>query len=165
MRQHKEPVSKVKKTITTPKQIYLIKFFWIYLYLEKHCFIIYIDKHMKNEYLHWTMTELQIAIEDLERRLKILKAAQAELEKPTIANGNGRPIHIESDDVEKTILEIDGEFSAKEVPAAIDRKFPQKAYYNKSAIPVALYKLTAEKKLDYVRRRSGRKGAIYRVSK
>jgi hypothetical protein len=121
---------------------------------------------MKNMYIGWSMKELQVAIEDLEQRLKILKQAQAVLEQPLPNVGKGKPIHLESEDIEKIILTMDGNFSAQKIPAAINREYPQKVYYSKNAIPSALYKLVAkEKAIEYVSKRKGRTPATYRVIK
>src|SRR5207253_2756748 len=102
------------------------------------------------DYSHWTMTELQIEIEELQRKLKILKEAQALLN----ASDNQvklKPVHIEMDDVKKVILNMEGEFSSKDIPAAIKRAFPPKPFYNKSAIPSALHQLVKlEKAIEYV---------------
>ncbi len=112
------------------------------------------------------MTELQVEIEELERKLKILREAQALLDDSDKSHASLKPAHIETDDVKKVILNMEGEFSAKDIPAAIKRKFPPKPYYNKSAIPSALHQLVKlEKQIEYLTLRSGRKGATYQVKR
>jgi hypothetical protein len=69
---------------------------------------------------------------------------------------------LKSKDIEKAILSIDGVFSAKDVPAAVEKMFPGKIHYGKSVIPNALIKLERANKLEYVERRSGQTPATYR---
>ena len=117
-----------------------------------------------NAYYDWDMNELQILKKELLKKLDTINEAlqiQAEWNQSG-KNGDTKPISLDSDDIEKVILGMDGNFSAKEIPQAIRKQFKRKPDYKDSVIPTVLYKLVSDGKLEYVRERSGRKAAIYR---
>jgi len=117
------------------------------------------------------MKEMILIKAELERQLSVINEALKIHSKLKESNGNenrsdvetteDRRTFLSSEDIERAIMEINGNFSAKDVPQAVSRKFPDKIHYNENSIASSLHKLITEDKLRYVRERSGRKGAIY----
>lgn len=66
-----------------------------------------------------------------------------------------------NEEIEEAILKIKAEFRAKQVPAIIQKTFPDRTRCSPNAVAFALHKLIKEKKLEYVRERAGRTPAIY----
>lgn len=120
-----------------------------------------------------SMSDLLMLKSELERQLSVINEAikiqQQYAKEPgapvTLETIKEQTTRVTSDEIETIILSMTGDFLAKEVANQIEKKYSGKVVYDKTVIPNLLHKLITDKKLEYVRERSGRAGAIYKRTK
>lgn len=138
---------------------------------------IYLDNLGIECYGNFTMQNLKVAKSEIEAKIKILveelevinralniqekygkngKDSGHEKNATSITRGS----FLDSDEIEAAILSINGNFKLKDIEEAASSMFSNKRV-SRNAISTVLLKLIGEKKLEYVRERSGRTPAIY----
>jgi hypothetical protein len=141
---------------------------------------IYIDNIGKIGYLSLSMQNLKVIKVEIENKIQALnqelevinraleiqskhsstKSEVIESDLEQFKNGNAFP---EPEEIEKAILGIKESFKAEDVPAFVVKTFPHRTKCSKNAVATGLYQLIKNGKLEYVRKRAGRRPAIYRV--
>lgn len=127
----------------------------------------------------FTMAELTSILQQLDEQISALQSKRNILTEalkiereikntpltdstPNLENSRRSQIFLEPEEIEKTILKMNGEFKADDVQDALNVAYPNKAKCSKTAVATSLYRLIQLNKLKYVRERAGRRPAIYR---
>jgi hypothetical protein len=135
---------------------------------------VYIDKLREMPY-DLPMKDIKYLLKAIDGQIANLQSQRGILQKALEIqeqHGNGKPNVtiseerrvtnlLESEQIEKAILKINGDFKSKDVPAAAEAMFPGTTC-NPDSVPSILHQMIEAKKLKYVSERSGRRGAIYR---
>jgi hypothetical protein len=118
------------------------------------------------------MKDLEMIKKELERKLLIINEAlkiKAEIGDNGLTKENGSnnskalvsPEQLAYDNVEKEILNINNEFTSRDVESLIESKYPGVLKVHKSLVPNALNRLIKTDKLRFVKTRRGRSPATY----
>lgn len=112
----------------------------------------------------WPMKELLALKAKLERQLVTINdALKVAAEHGTSDDTPKRTKWLEIEDIQAFILTIPDQFTSADAEKQLHAKYLGWEH-NPTAIPTALYQLTQDKKLNVLRPRKGRRGALYAVA-